>query len=137
MKYLLNWGLFLLTATTGFTQNLLGISTSRYGGTNRLYINPALAADSPSKFYLNVFTGNGHVDNNYVRYQAPFSLLSLISGTVPSQYKNANGTIKFDQSYTQETLNGKAKNGTVWGKFAAHRFWYEQVAGGICHNNPL
>ncbi|MVM33580.1 hypothetical protein GO755_26315 [Spirosoma sp. HMF4905] len=116
MKYLLSLGLFLLTAIVGFTQNLLGISTSRYGGTNRLYINPALAADSPSKFYLNVFTGNGHVDNNYVRYQAPFSLLRLITGTVPAQYKNASGSIKFEQAYTEEMLNGKAKNGTVWGE---------------------
>ncbi|QMW05152.1 DUF5723 family protein [Spirosoma foliorum] len=116
MKYSLSLGLFLLLATVGFSQNLLGISTSRYGGTNRLYINPALAADSPSKFYLNVFTGNGHVDNNYVRYQAPFSLLSLLTGTVPAQYKNSNGTIKFEQDYTQEMLNGRAKNGTVSGE---------------------
>ncbi|GAB4043496.1 DUF5723 family protein [Spirosoma litoris] len=116
MKYSLSLGLFLLLATVGFSQNLLGISTSRYGGTNRLYINPALAADSPSKFYLNVFTGNGHVDNNYVRYQAPFSLLSLVTGTVPAQYKNSNGTIKFEQDYTQEMLNGRAKSGTVSGE---------------------
>ncbi|GAB4014732.1 hypothetical protein GCM10028808_38070 [Spirosoma migulaei] len=130
MKYLLSLGLFLLLATSGFTQNLLGISTSRYGGTNRLYINPALAADSPSKLYVNVFTGNGHVDNNYVRYQAPFSLISLIAGTVPTQYKNASGTIKFEKEYTQETLNGRTKNGTIWGEIRGPSLLIRAGSGG-------
>ena len=122
MKYLLSWGLFWLLSTTGFAQNLLGISTSRYGGTNRLYINPALAADSPSKFYLNVFTGNGHVDNNYVRYQAPFSMLRLLTGNVPAQYKNPNGSIRFENNYTRETLDGRPKNGTAWGEVRGPSF---------------
>ena len=122
MKYLLSWGLFWLLSTTGFAQNLLGISTSRYGGTNRLYINPALAADSPSKFYLNVFTGNGHVNNNYVRYQAPFSMLRLLTGNVQPQYKNPNGTVRFETEYTRETLDGRQKNGTVWGEIRGPSF---------------
>ena len=116
MKYSLLLGTLLLTATASFAQNLLGISTSRYGGTNRLYINPSLAADSPRKIYLNVVTGNAHVDNNYVRYQAPFSLLRLLSGTVPSAYKRADGTVQFEPEYTKELLNGKPKSGTVWGE---------------------
>ncbi len=122
MKYLPIFALFFLGSTAGFAQNLLGISTSRYGGTNRLYINPALAADSPSKFYLNVFTGNGHVDNNYVRYQAPFSLLRLITGNVQPQYKSADGSIRFETDYTRETLDGRAKNGTIWGEVRGPSF---------------
>jgi hypothetical protein len=111
-----------LASTACFSQNLLGISTSKYGGTNRLYINPALAADSHSKFYLNVFTGNGHIDNNYVRYQAPFSLLRLITDNVPAQYKSADGSIRFETNYTRETLNGKPKNGTIWGEVRGPSF---------------
>lgn len=116
MKYSLLLGSFLLTTTASFSQNLLGISTSRYGGTNRLYINPALAADSPTKVYLNVFTGNLHADNNYVRYQAPFSLLRFISGNVPDQYRRTDGSVNFAVDYTQENLDGKPKNGTLWGE---------------------
>lgn len=122
MKYSFALLSSLLLSTTGFSQNLLGISTSRYGGTNRLYINPALAADSPSKFYLNLFTGNGHVDNNYVRYQAPFSLVRLVTGTVPGQYKGADGSVKFSSDYTQEMLNGRPKNGTIWGEVRGPSF---------------
>ncbi|QIP14041.1 hypothetical protein G8759_16175 [Spirosoma aureum] len=122
MKYSFVVVSFLLATTASFAQNLLGISTSRYGGTNRLYINPALAADSPSKFYLNVATGVAHVNNNYVRYQAPFSLLRLISGTVPAQYKNPDGSVRFDASYTQEILDGTPKNGTILGEIRGPAF---------------
>ncbi|GAB2542170.1 DUF5723 family protein [Spirosoma aerophilum] len=122
MKNLFLFSSFLLFSTACFAQNLLGISTSKYGGTNRLYINPALAADSHSKFYLNVFTGNGHIDNNYVRYQAPFSLLRLITDNVPAQYKSADGSIRFETDYTRETLNGRPKNGTIWGEVRGPSF---------------
>ncbi|MCK8494388.1 MULTISPECIES: DUF5723 family protein [Spirosoma] len=122
MKYSFVLPVFLLAATASFSQNLLGISTSRYGGTNRLYINPALAADSPSKFYLNGVTGVAHVNNNYVRYQAPFSMLRLISGTVPAQYKNSDGSLRFDASYTKEILDGAPKNGTILGEIRGPAF---------------
>ncbi|WP_223860630.1 DUF5723 family protein [Spirosoma validum] len=116
MKYLLALGGFLLVSTVSSAQNLLGISTSRYGGTNRLYINPSLAADSPSKLFLNGFTANVHVNNNYVRFQAPFSLLRLVTGNVQDQYKNPDGSVHFDVNYTRENLDGNAKNGTLAGE---------------------
>lgn len=116
MKYSLLLGSFLLTATVSFAQNLLGISTSRYGGTNRLYINPALAADSPGKIYLNVATANLFANNNYVRYQGPYSLIRLISGNVPAQYRHPDGSLIFSVDYTRETLDGKPKNGTLSGE---------------------
>ncbi len=116
MKYSLLLGAFFLTTSASSAQNLLGVSTSNYGGTNRLYINPAFAADSPDKIYLNAITGNAHVNNNYVRYQAPFSLLRLLTGAVPSQYKRTDGSIQFEPNYTREMLNGRPKSGTVWGE---------------------
>ena len=116
MKYSLLLGAFLWTTSASLAQNLLGISTSNYGGTNRLYINPAFAADSPQDIYLNALTGNVHVNNNHVRYQAPFSLLRLLTGAVPSRYKRADGSIQFEPNYTKEMLNGKPKSGTVWGE---------------------
>ncbi|GAB3495934.1 hypothetical protein GCM10027341_13980 [Spirosoma knui] len=116
MKYSLLLGSLLLMTTASFGQNLLGLSTSRYGGTNRLYINPSLAADSPSNVYFNVFVGSIHANNNFLRYQAPFSLLSLITGTVPDQYKSQDGSLNFAVAYTRETLDGRPKNGTLAGE---------------------
>ncbi|MDB5240852.1 MAG: hypothetical protein JWP57_1477 [Spirosoma sp.] len=116
MKYSLLLGTFLWTTSASLAQNLLGISTSNYGGTNRLYINPAFAADSPQKIYLNGIPGNLHANNNYARYQAPFSLFRLLTGAVPTRYKRADGSIQFEPDYTKEMLNGKPKSGTVWGE---------------------
>lgn len=116
MRYLLALGGFLLISGVTTAQNLLGISTSRYGGTNRLYINPSLAADSPSKLFLNGFTANISANNNYFRFQAPFSLLRYVTGSVQSQYKNPDGSIRFDVDYTREILDGNRKNGTLAGE---------------------
>lgn len=116
MKYSLLLGALLGTTAASFAQNLLGISTSRYGGTNRLYVNPALAAASPQLIYLNGVTGNAHLNNNFLRYQAPFSLIRLLSGTVPDNYRRPDGSVQFAADYTKEILNGKPKNGTLWGE---------------------
>lgn len=116
MKYWLTLGGLFFVSTISLAQNLLGISTSRYGGTNRLYINPSLAADSPSKLYLNAATVNLTANNNYFRYQAPFSLLKFITGNVANQYKNPDGSVHFDVNYTRENLDGAAKNGTLAGE---------------------
>ncbi|MEZ0487459.1 DUF5723 family protein [Fibrella aquatica] len=98
-------------------QNLLGLTTSPNGGIHRAYQNPAWLADSPHRFYLSFGAVNIHANNNFVRYKAPFSLLRLVTGQVPDQYRQANGGVQFEDSYTEEIQNGKPKNGTVWGEF--------------------
>ncbi|AQG80016.1 DUF5723 family protein [Spirosoma montaniterrae] len=122
MKNLLLLGSLLLTTSVSSAQNMMGVATSRYGGTNRLYVNPAFAADSPSRFYVNVGMGSAHVNNNYVRYQAPFSLMRLISNRVPAQYRNPDGSLRFDVNYTDEILDDNPKNGTIWGEVRGPAF---------------
>lgn len=94
----------------------MGVATSPNAGTNRAYLNPALAADSPHALYINVGGANAHIDNNYLRYRAPYSLLDLLGGNVPAAYRTASGDLKFEIDYTQEILDGKLKSGTVWGE---------------------
>ncbi len=103
-------------ATVSPAQNFLGLSTSPNGGTHRTYLNPALAAETPHRFFVNLGAANLHVDNNYVRYQAPFSLLTLFTGNVPDRYRRDNGNILFEPDYTTEILDGKPKNATLWGE---------------------
>ena len=98
-------------------QNLLGLTTSPTSGVHRTYQNPAWLADSPHRVFVSLGAGNIHANNNYILYQAPYSLLRLITGQVPDEYRQANGNIKFEPTYTQETLDDKPKNGTVWGDF--------------------
>lgn len=97
-------------------QNFLGLSTSPNGGTHRTYLNPALGAETPHRFFINLGAANLHVDNNYVRYQAPFSVLTLFTGNVPAQYRRDNGNVLFEPDYTTEILDGKPKNATIWGE---------------------
>ena len=114
-KFFLGLGL-LLRITSSPAQNFLGITTNPNGGTNRTYLNPALAADSPYKFYVNLAAANVHVNNNFVQYQAPYSILTLLLGNVPQAYKRPDGTIQFESSYTKEIDDNRPKNVTVWGE---------------------
>ncbi|MEZ0538359.1 DUF5723 family protein [Fibrella arboris] len=108
------WGLIPIFSQA---QNLLGLTTSPSGGIHRAYQNPAWLADSPHRFYVSLGALNIHANNNFVRYKAPFSLLRLVTGQVPGQYRQANGGVQFDASYTEEIQDGTPKNGTVWGEF--------------------
>ena len=116
MKYFLILGPVLLLSVASPAQNFMGLATSPNSGTNRAYLNPALTADSPHALYINVGAANAHIDNNYLRYRAPYSLLNLLSGNVSSAYRTPAGDLKFEIDYTQEILDGKLKNGTVWGE---------------------
>jgi hypothetical protein len=106
--------LFCFLTSSVAAQNFLGVAPSPYGGTQSIYLNPAFATDSKYGFYLNIGAGNAHIDNNYVRYQAPFSLTSLALKRVPGQYKLADGTVLFKPEYLGEIANGKPKNATAW-----------------------
>ncbi|KAA9355231.1 hypothetical protein F0P93_11680 [Larkinella humicola] len=106
--------LICLFASSVAAQNFLGVAPSPYGGTQSLYLNPAFATDSKYGFYLNLGSGNAHIDNNYVRYQAPYSLTSLALKRVPGSYKLADGTVLFRPEYLEEIANGKPKNATAW-----------------------
>lgn len=103
---------FFTSSVSG--QNFLGVAPSPYGGTQSLYLNPAFAVDSKYGFYLNIGSGNAHLNNDYFRYQAPYSLLSLMLKRVPDQYRLAAGAVLFRPEYLGETANGKPKSATAW-----------------------
>ncbi len=109
-------GSALLLSVASPAQNFMGLATSPNSGTNRAYLNPALTANTPHRLYINVGAADAHIDNNYVRYRAPYSLLNLLSGNVSSAYRTPGGDLKFEIDYTQEILDGKLKSGTVWGE---------------------
>ncbi|NID12060.1 hypothetical protein F7231_17945 [Fibrella aestuarina] len=110
-------GFLGLLPVAASAQNLLGLTTSSNGGIHRAYQNPAWLADSPHRFYVSLGAVNIHANNNFVRYKAPFSLLRLVTGQVPNQYRQPNGGVQFKTEYTEEIQDGKPKNGTVWGEF--------------------
>lgn len=111
MRFIL---LFCFVTSSVMAQNFLGVAPSPYGGTQSIYLNPAFAADSKYGFYLNIGSANAHLNNDYFRYQAPFSLTSLFLNRVPDQYKLADGAVLFKPEYLGESANGKPKSVTAW-----------------------
>jgi hypothetical protein len=112
----------LLPQPTRAQQPLLGISNSNYAGIHGLFLNPSSIADSRYKFYFNLITVGASATNTYAGYNAPFSPWQLITGKVPSQYKNANGSVDFKGIYLQESLDGKPKQGSLGFDFRGPSF---------------
>ncbi|MCY7349097.1 MAG: DUF5723 family protein [Cytophagaceae bacterium] len=103
----------LLVSLRATAQNFLGISTGTASGTHGLYLNPASIADSRHKVYFNVGTVGLHVNNNYARWNAPFSVFNAVLGNVPTDWKNTDGSTNFQPINFKEILDGKPKNGSI------------------------
>jgi hypothetical protein len=91
----------LLSSTTVFSQNFLGLSTSNYAGTNTLHINPANVSDSRHKIFVNLSGVGLDIHNNAVRWKAPYSLLGFVTNTVGPNYKTPPDKIIWRSDYTK------------------------------------
>lgn len=69
----------------------MGLSASNYAGTNAIFINPANTVDTRYKFFLNVATAGAELQNNYIRWKAPYSLMRLATGTVAQRFRGDSG----------------------------------------------
>ncbi|WP_373513610.1 DUF5723 family protein [Persicitalea sp.] len=88
-------------------QKFLGLATQNNGGFYAAYQNPAFLADNRYGTQLHLLSGGIHIDNNYVRYAAPFSMFDLL------RQKNERPLDPYD---LEEIRNGKPKNGTLSGE---------------------
>jgi hypothetical protein len=100
--------LFLSSKANG--QTFIGLQHSNYGGIHQSVLNPANIANSRHRLYVNGLTAGFGFNNDYLGLNLPFSVYNLITGNVPSQYKNSNGQVDFQESWLNENLNGKPKN---------------------------
>ncbi len=91
-------------------QHLPGVAMSNYAGTQALYHNPAFVADSRYKVHVNFVGVSLYEANNHIRYDAPYSFLSLLTNNVHDQYRNEKGAIVLPSSYLVEKLNGRDKH---------------------------
>ena len=79
-------------------QQLLGLSSSNFAGTNSIYTNPSSIADARHAFYLNLFTADVSITNDYFSYDGPYSPLKFFTED-----------IDFELDYLKENKNGKNK----------------------------
>lgn len=96
--------LLILIQLQTFSQQWLGISPSNYAGTYGIYTNPANVADSRYKIFLNLAGANIDIVNNYAAWNAPYSIVGLVTNTVPSKHRASSGSILYRNTYTKESL---------------------------------
>jgi hypothetical protein len=114
----------ILSCISSQAQHWLGLSSSNYAGTNALFLNPAHAADSRHKLYINLVGNDFFLINNYLRYDAPYSFLSLITNSVAKKYRSERGLIVWRDTYYNERLNGQLKHFHTGGDLRGPSFLY-------------
>ncbi|HEY1047430.1 MAG TPA: DUF5723 family protein [Bacteroidia bacterium] len=102
--------LTIFSGLTTHAQTFLGLQHSNMSGIHQAGLNPANIANSRHKMYFNGLTAGFGFNNDYIGLNLPFPYYKLITGNIPSQYKNANGGVAFDDNWLTENLNGKPKN---------------------------
>jgi hypothetical protein len=121
-----------------FSQKFQGIAESNYSGTIGLSNNPANVVDTRNSIFLNLSGIGLEFQSNYVRWNAPFSILAMATSNVPSQYINPNnGKIVMKDSYYK--YNDKVNNVAAYlnGEFKGPAImidikkWGVGVAGGV------
>ncbi|MFN8348474.1 MAG: DUF5723 family protein [Spirosomataceae bacterium] len=125
----------LISLLPAQAQHWLGISSGNYAGTNALFLNPAHAADSRHKLYINLVGNDFFLINNYLRYDAPYSFLSLITNSVSQKYRSERGLIIWRDTYYAERLNGQKKHfhmgGDLRGPSVLYSFKNNRFAIGL------
>ena len=101
LKFLISTAtvIFVFIAFTTQAQQWLGISGSNYSGTNSVYNNPANITDSRYKLYVNLGANDIFIANNYAGYNAPYSMLKLLTNSAAQEYRNSKNVIIFKNSY--------------------------------------
>lgn len=100
----------LLTARPICSQHLPGVAPGNYAGTQALYHNPAFVADSRYSVHVNLVGAQAYLANNHIKYNAPYSFLSLLTNSVPNQYRNDRGAIILPRTDLEQKLNGRPKH---------------------------
>jgi hypothetical protein len=99
--------LFLVWSLPTYSQQWLGISGSNYSGTNSVYNNPANLADSRYKLYVNLVGNDLFFANNYMGWNAPYSVLQLLTNTAAQEYRNSKNVIIFRNAYYDINKGGE------------------------------
>ena len=101
---------FLSSAVFSDAQSFIGLQHSNLGGIHQSVLNPANIANSRHRMYVNGITAGFSLYNDYLKLNFPFPVMNLITGNVPATYKNADGSLKFQDAWLSENVNDKPKN---------------------------
>ena len=89
-------------------QHSLGLLVGDYNTPYAYSLNPALTRGNLSnRAYINWWGASLSLDNNFMKYNAPFRLSKWVDNDFPAENVNANGTLAFKQSWLPTDLTVK------------------------------
>ncbi len=89
-------------------QHSLGLLVGDYNTPYAYSLNPALTRGNLSnRAYINWWGTSLSLDNNFMKYNAPFRLSNWMNNDFPAENVNANGTLAFKQSWLPTDLTVK------------------------------
>jgi len=89
-------------------QHSLGLLVGDYNTPYAYSLNPALTRGNLSnRAYINWWGTSLSLDNNFMKYNAPFRLSNWVNNDFPAENVNANGTLAFKQSWLPTDLTVK------------------------------
>ena len=89
-------------------QHSLGLLVGDYNTPYAYSLNPALTRGNLSnRAYINWWGASLSLDNNFMKYNAPFRLSNWMNNDFPAENVNANGTLAFKQSWLPTDLTVK------------------------------
>lgn len=101
LRQILLINIFLLTSWFARAQSFSALQNSNFNGVHGIYTNPASVTLMTHKRSANIGTFGFEVTNNYLKLNAPFSMWNLVSGGVGNEYRKADGSIDWQESWIQ------------------------------------
>jgi predicted nucleic acid-binding Zn-ribbon protein len=81
-------------------QHSMGLMVGDFNSPYSYSLNPALSRTNPSnRAYINWWGASVSGENNFMQYNAPFRLGAWINESYPSEYRNINGSLAFQQNW--------------------------------------
>ena len=102
MKRILSILFFLAALGTNplWAQHAMGLVVGDYNSPYSYSLNPALSRTNPSnRAYINWWGASVSLENNFMKYNAPFRLGAWINETYPAEFADINGSLAFQQSW--------------------------------------
>lgn len=118
-------------------QNFIGITQSNYAGNYAINLNPAHAVDGRYKIHLNLAGVGAGIQNNHLKWAAPYSFFRLVTKTVPSGYLSpTSGLPVWEPSYYETSNANRVKafvNAELAGPALSLTFprWGFGISGGV------
>lgn len=118
----ITFSLLLIAATFNHkalnAQHSIGLSAGNHNSPYAFSVNPANTFPDKNRVYLNMWGAGLGFTNNFLNYNAPFSMWKWAAGEYPDQYQAPGGKLRFGQNWLK--LDGSANN---WKLYYLDEVW--------------